>query len=265
VASRDLYSPAKKARRKTAKSASKKNEDDEDEDEGERDREEDEEEEESEPDELGKVLDYESDEEFQDAPSQYLNISGIDPKSIVFEGRRPKTSGSSPKMMDYSSVVPVGMTSGEILPQINQRLVESVMGKLKVDRIRQMHGKMLNHTKANLIATDPSSIIMRHPTLSIYDAQNKTPTTYRPFSAVYNRINDNTMRKDQLAEIEDVKKKLGKFRINVPMRTLATSLLIPDKVAKDKLLPLPTPGNSLLKNPFFKEKKGKKKKKKKKA
>ena len=53
------------------------------------------------------------------------------------------------------------------------------------------------------------------------------------------------------------------FKMNIPMKVLANSLLSPSKIPKDKLKPLPDPGGTLLKNPFYvppktKKKKGKK-------
>jgi hypothetical protein len=260
--SAQVYSPIKNTRKLTSSQGKKRESDGEEQavvNDGERERQE-----------LEQVLDYESDEEFHETPSQYLNISKMDPKSIFYEDKmRPKTSGHLPRLVDYSNVVPVGMATGEIIPGKENKLIENEMSRLKIERLRKMHANILNHSKAQTVGgaqTDNSLLIdksQRGPSLSVYDSGIKA-SSYRPFSAIYQKVNDISIRTDQLNEVEEVKKKLAKFRINVPMRTLATSLLVPDKIPVGQLKPLPEPGLGLLKNPFYKEKKGKKKKKKKK-
>jgi len=66
-----------------------------------------------------------------------------------------------------------------------------------------------------------------------------------------------------MEEIDDVKKKLAKFKIKVPVKTLQTSIMLPEIKPEEKKAPLPNYGCGLMVNPFFKEKKKKGKKKKK--
>jgi hypothetical protein len=57
---------------------------------------------------------------------------------------------------------------------------------------------------------------------------------------------------------------MAKSKINIPIKRLIDSLVIPEGLAGEKSELLPEPGYGLMENPFFKEKgKGKKKKKKK--
>ena len=218
---------------------------------------------------LERALDYESDDEFQEAPAQYLTLNQIDPKSIIFEDKKPKNF-SPATIIDFTNIAPVGMKTGEILPSIEKRLIEVEIGRLKVEKIRKMHASVLQHTGRHTdksLLSDASFLaekINRPASLSIYDGVTQF-TAYKPFSAIYDKINEKTIRREQITEISDVKKKLAKFRINVPIRVLANSLLPPDKIPQEKLKALPDPGGALLRNPFFKEKKSKKKKKKKKA
>ena len=55
---------------------------------------------------------------------------------------------------------------------------------------------------------------------------------------------------------------MAKYKINVPIKRLMDSMLIPEELVGEKKEQLPEPGLGLLENPFFDA--GKKKKKKKK-
>lgn len=69
-------------------------------------------------------------------------------------------------------------------------------------------------------------------------------------------------RDEQLDEIEEIRLRLAKNKINIDNGCLQKGLLIPQDVRDEKkLLDLPHAGLGLLENPFFKSKKKKKKKK----
>jgi hypothetical protein len=57
---------------------------------------------------------------------------------------------------------------------------------------------------------------------------------------------------------------MAKYRINIPIKRLMDSILIPEGLGGEKKDQLPPPGLGLMENPFFKASKKKKKKKKKK-
>ena len=68
---------------------------------------------------------------------------------------------------------------------------------------------------------------------------------------------------EELELIEEVKNKMAKYKINIPIKRLLDGLLTPDlSFNKNQMVDFPAPGYGLIENPFFVE--GKKKKKKKK-
>jgi hypothetical protein len=84
----------------------------------------------------------------------------------------------------------------------------------------------------------------------------------RPFSAVLDNLTVEKYREEQIEEIEEIKRRLAKYKINVPIKELKDAMLIPEGITEpQKLEVLPPAGLGLLKNPFFKTKKKKKKKK----
>ena len=83
---------------------------------------------------------------------------------------------------------------------------------------------------------------------------------------MFEQLNPEIIRQQQLAEIEEVKNRMAKYKVNVPIKKLMDSMMVPSGGTKDKYDLLPEPGQGLMVNPFFKgkkKKKGKGKKKKK--
>ena len=86
-----------------------------------------------------------------------------------------------------------------------------------------------------------------------------------PVARSLEQVTVDKYREEQLDEIEQIKRRMAKYKINVPMKELADALLIPEGFNDEqKLEQIPEPGYGLLRNPFFKTKKKKKKKGKKK-
>ena len=96
--------------------------------------------------------------------------------------------------------------------------------------------------------------------MSIYRTEQKK--LIRPFSAILQKAMKNDSRKEQIDEIEAVKKRLAKDKKNLNMKVLNNALLVPEGLIDDfKLNAMPKPGSQLILNPFFKGKKKKKKRK----
>ena len=71
------------------------------------------------------------------------------------------------------------------------------------------------------------------PSLSVY-SQSQVQSFLRPFSAVFDKNNPDAMKSEQLQEIEEVKNRMAKYKINVPIKRLMDSILIPEGLAGDK-------------------------------
>lgn len=98
--------------------------------------------------------------------------------------------------------------------------------------------------------------------------------TYRPVSAGVlsasgtNRVKDFASFKklemdkhNELADLFEAKRKLGKFNLPCDMRTLEAGLLRPEDLPMDRLVKLPSAGALLMVNPTERLKKGKAKRK----
>lgn len=168
-----------------------------------------------------------------------------------------------PRVMDYSKIRPKSVITGSEIHPPDFPQIESEVTKLKIDRIKKLHSDLIYNTRgvSTDVGEDGAYSVNRPLSLSIHD--NTKPVSYRPFSAVNYKINDNMTRKTQMQEIDEVKKKLAKFKIKVPVKTLQTSIMLPEIRPEEKKAPLPDFGSGLMINPFFKEKKKKGKKKKK--
>lgn len=178
-------------------------------------------------------------------------------KITIYRETGHKKAGQ-PELFDFSKVRPKSVATGQELAILKTEPVEDIMNKAKIEKITRLHSNLLFATRgvAPDVGQDGTYSQDRPKSLSIYD-QNQKPL-YRPFSAVHQVARPENFRKSQMQEIEEVKAKLAKFKIKVPVKQLKTSLLLPE-VAPASNPQLPIPGAGLLINPFFKEKKGKKK------
>lgn len=83
----------------------------------------------------------------------------------------------------------------------------------------------------------------------------------RVFSSIIDRNSQAHIRNEQIKEVENIKERMAKYKINIPTKQLMESTVIPEYIYGDKLNNLPRFGMGLLINPLFAA--GKKKKKKK--
>lgn len=54
---------------------------------------------------------------------------------------------------------------------------------------------------------------------------------FRPFSAALERCPLDSIRSDQLKEIAEIKSRLAKHKINIPIKTLMTAMMVPDQLS----------------------------------
>ena len=190
-----------------------------------------------------------------DAEDEYKDKE--DTKIMLYRETGNKRVGQ-PELLDYTRTRPKSVATGHIVPLAQHDPVEERMNKAKIERITKLHADLIFNTRGVPVdvGQDGTYSVSRAPSLSIYD-QSKA-TKYRPFSAVIHGAKPENFRKDQMDEIEEIKAKLAKFKIKVPVKQLKTSLLLPE-VNQVSLPKLPEPGAGLMRNPFYKEKKGKKK------
>ncbi|KRX10921.1 hypothetical protein PPERSA_12045 [Pseudocohnilembus persalinus] len=100
---------------------------------------------------------------------------------------------------------------------------------------------------------------MVQPSLSVYSRDYKKQ--YRPFSAVFDIIDREKMRQEQIDEIHEIKNRMVKYKVNVQLKKLMDSIVIPEQITGAKANIFPTPGMQLYEDIFAKEAKTKKKKK----
>jgi len=186
------------------------------------------------------------------------------PEKIVAYDENGKRIIIGARTFDYTYIRPKSVFTGEeVQPKVHEK-TEAEMNKLKIERIKKLHADLIFNPRgvAADVGQDGAYSHNRPASLSVYD--NSQPVAYRPFSSITARADPDIARKQQLQEIDEVKKKLAKFKIKVPVHTLQTSIMLPEIKSDDKKIPLPDGGSRLMVNPFFKDKKKKKGKKKKK-
>jgi len=199
----------------------------------------------------------ERDEEESPAVDLTNNISAT--KITVYRETGAKKVGR-PELYDFTKVRPKSVATGQELAIMKTEPIEDKMNKDKIARITRLHSALIFGAR-NVpvdVGQDGAFSVDRPKSLSVYD-QDKV-LKYRPFSAVHQVAKPEVFRKSQMEEIEEIKSKLAKFKIKVPVKQLKTSLLLPEVSKANSLSKLPNPGATLMVNPFFKEKKGKKKK-----
>lgn len=111
--------------------------------------------------------------------------------------------------------------------------------------------------------------------MSMYSKNSKYTKAYRPLSAALASLPLDKQRADELKvqntikyqEIEEIKLRLAKHNIDVPVRKLVNALMMPDPINIEDLtgINIPQPGFGILSDPFAKKKKKKGSKGKKKA
>lgn len=172
-----------------------------------------------------------------------------------------KVTLSSNKIYDMTMVKPKNVLTGEDYVAPALKRYETEITKMKIERIKKLHSDLVFNPRgvSNEVGSDGAYSVNRPLSLSVYD--NSQPSSYRPFSSIYAKVNDQVARTAQIEEIEDVKKKLAKFKIKVPIKTLESSLLLPQIQPEEKKAPILQSGTRLMTNPFFKDKKKKKGKK----
>ena len=208
---------------------------------------------------LEEDLDIKDDDDEISEKSQENEVdTPAEPGKITIYRETGNKKVGQPELYDFSKIRPKSVATGQELAVLHTEPVEDLMNKAKIEKITRLHADLLFATRGVPVdvGQDGAYSVDRPKSLSIYD-QNKKQM-YRPFSAVHQVARPENFRKSQMQEIEEVKAKLAKFKIKVPVKQLKTSLLLPE-VTPASNPQLPIPGAGLLINPFFKEKKGKKK------
>jgi len=207
---------------------------------------------------LEEELDIKDEDEISEKSQDQEIDTPIEPGKITIYRETGAKKVGQPEFYDFSKVRPKSVATGQELAIMHTEPIEDKMNKAKIDKITRLHADLLFATRGVPvdIGQDDTYSVDRPKSLSIYD-QNKKQM-YRPFSAVHQVARPENFRKSQMQEIEEIKVKLAKFKIKVPVKQLKTSLLLPE-VTPASNPQLPIPGAGLLINPFFKEKKGKKK------
>jgi len=216
-------------------------------------------EEEEEEDDLGiRDEDEISEQDEEESPADLLDTIGAS-KITVYRETGAKKAGR-PELYDFTKVRPKSVATGQEVGILKTEPIEDKMNKDKIARITRLHSALIFGTRnvPTDVGQDGAYQVDRPKSLSVYDQEKVLK--YRPFSAVHQVAKPETFRKSQMEEIEEIKAKLAKFKIKVPVKQLKTSLLLPEVSKANSLSKLPNPGASLMINPFFKEKKGKKKK-----
>jgi len=126
--------------------------------------------------------------------------------------------------------------------------LENRINYRKIQSAKQMYG--------NLIGINPMErkpFIASKSNLSIYNAG----FAYKPraFSAVYQICNFDSVKKQQIKEIELIKQRVAKYKIHLTMKTLVKAIIIPEGLPEEQARRLPEQGFRLLSNPFAKGKK----------
>lgn len=120
---------------------------------------------------------------------------------------------------------------------------------------------MINNTKKvlNLSSIDNNdghdSYFFSTNELSVYRKTNHKVKT--PVHTIM-KNKQSKMFEEQLVEAYEVKERLAKYKIAVPMKRLMNSLITP--VERERHLDLPEPGFGILENPFMEKEKEKRKK-----
>ncbi|CAD8158190.1 unnamed protein product [Paramecium pentaurelia] len=142
------------------------------------------------------------------------------------------------------------------------RGLESQISKHNINKIKKLHGNIIG-----LQEEDEANRLKPEQSMSIYGKQlSLTQQQKRPLSAILAAQPLDQVRYDQLQEIEEIKLRLAKKGVAVPVQKLVNALLIPDPInLKDpEGNSLPPPGFGMKVDPFAKKKKSKKKKRSKK-
>lgn len=91
----------------------------------------------------------------------------------------------------------------------------------------------------------------------------------RPLTSFLSTNQYKFSRNNQMREIQDIKDRLVRNKVNIPVRKIQSALMVPfsqPDTAKDpSKIKLPAPGSMLAKNPVMKKKKRRKGKKKRRA
>ncbi|EAS03934.3 hypothetical protein TTHERM_00456720 (macronuclear) [Tetrahymena thermophila SB210] len=231
----------------------------------ERDENEEEEDEEDENEERDNEDAIQKIEDDQEEEEEYLddleNLAGV-PKMGEYRGSRVNIPKST-NVIDLSKTNPVKAKTDKYF-RFDKEIddLEYNASKQKIAQIRKLYGQTINVPKSKDLEDERPEI--KTASLSVY-SKDRRNQLHRPFSAVISRVNVDVVRKEQVDEIEEVKKRLAKYNVNVPIKAMKNALLVPEgNLGVDADL-MPDPGLGLFSNPFFKVGKKKKKKGKKKS
>lgn len=196
-----------------------------------------------------------------DDRTEVLNKTDIDIRQktdvTVYRERPVSTEGKG--LFDYAKQSPLNFKTGQQIDRKRPMSIEEQVQRRNVQNFRMFYGGLIGAKEA--VTVDRTAGRSVSPSLSVYES--RVDPKRRPFSGIL----DDSMevRRDlQIEESDEVKKKLARFKINVPLTTVTKSIVVPDLIPKSDLLSIPSMGSRLLENPFAKKKKKKKGGKKKK-
>ena len=97
------------------------------------------------------------------------------------------------------------------------------------------------------------------PSVSVY--QQKKVKLVSAFSSIFEKYNQDHIRNEQISEVYDIKNRMARYKINIPINKLMDSIVIPENLKGEALNNLPGAGMGLLDNPNQENSKKKPKKK----
>ena len=192
------------------------------------------------------------DDHDQSSVTEDVRGSKTEHVTIYKEKSRPVTANNS-VILDYTRSPALNFVTGQQIDRQPQPTIEEQKERAHIQNIRNFYGGLIN-AKETFTPNKAEGKKML-PSLSVHESRERTKQ--RSFSEVLNSKTPEARRDSQFEESEEIKKKLARFKINVPITTVLKSVLVPDSVSKAELTPIPNMGSRLLDNPFAKKKKKK--------
>ncbi|KRX01967.1 hypothetical protein PPERSA_07612 [Pseudocohnilembus persalinus] len=146
-------------------------------------------------------------------------------------------------------------------PQSSIIGLEQKMSNKRVEQTRNEYSKLIGIPTVQQEKEEEYRRKNLQSGLSIYGkVENPYKKQNRPFSAVFEKLPIEKYRDEQIDEIQNIKLRMARHKINIPFKDLQNALLIPEGAVGSKAEIMPKLGEYLPVNPFFKGKKKKKKK-----
>ncbi|CAD8128781.1 unnamed protein product [Paramecium sonneborni] len=190
--------------------------------------------------------------------SRYKNLEFI-PDSPL-QTKKQYYIGYDPKVVNLKQLPIIVNTSKNNSVRTMIQMEESV-SKQKIDTTKKKYTSLLNLSNIDITP------LKAQQSLSIYgksDQKNRSISQKNKLASVIDAFSPEKVSEEQLKEVFEIKNRMAKHKIVVPLKKIMTGLIAPTIDKNNLQDKIPDIGSMIMNNPFEVAKKTKKKKKKKK-